>query len=152
VSFARVWRIKEAMELVHNFLSEYSVHIAVVVGIGFLYYKFGGGFGRKSRENYSILVGDKPRGASKIIRNYRCEKTGLLTSYEGCATIYQTFQYSLFLRLLLICRNTLKRYPNQRHLGTRTLIKIHKEETVVRDEKKTWLFYELGPYQWYHFL
>lgn len=88
------------MELT-SFFMDYSVQIAVVVGIGFLYYKFGGGFGRKSRENYSILVGDKPPNATKLIRNYRCEKNGLVVGYHGCETIYQTFQYVIHLVFFL---------------------------------------------------
>jgi len=115
---------------------DYTVQIAVVVGIGILYYQFGGGLGRKSRENYTILVGEKPHNSTKLIRNYRCEKSGLVVGYKGCETIYQTFQ------------NTYQKNPHFRCLGTRQLIKIHNEETVVKGEKKNWSFFELGPYQW----
>lgn len=75
-----------------DFVMDNSVPVAVVVGIGLLYYKFGGGFGQKSRENYSILVGDKPSNSTKLIQNYLCEKNGLVVGYKGCKTIYQTFQ------------------------------------------------------------
>lgn len=145
---------EQRMGGVHSILNDYSVQIALFVGLGILYYKFGGGLGRKSRDNYSLLVGDKPRNSSQCIQNYRCKSTGLLTSYNSCKTIYQTFQYVLrsFIlasQSLLTFRNTLQKYPDNRYLGTRPLIKIHKEETEVKGEKKTWLYYEMGPYQWY---
>jgi len=121
--------------LLMDYLSDYSVHIAIAVGLGFLYYKFGGGFGCSSRECYSVLIGDKPKDSTALIRNYRC-KDGLVTNYNGSDTIYAAFQ------------NTLKQYPKHRALGTRPLIKIHREEAVVKGEKKNWFFYEMGPYRW----
>jgi long-chain acyl-CoA synthetase len=120
-----------------NYLADYTVQLAVVVGIAgiCLYYQFGGGLGKKSRENYSVLVGEKPADSTKLIRNYRSEK-GLVVGYKGIETIYQTFQV------------VAKKNPNFKCLGTRPLIKVHKEETVVKGETKTWSFYELGPYEW----
>jgi long-chain acyl-CoA synthetase len=80
---------------------------------------------------------------------------------SGVKTIYELLEYSA------------KKFPNNNCVGSRPLIKIHNEEKeIVKNvggiiskffhslalfigipvkEKRTWTFYESGPYQWTSF-
>eukprot|EP01126_Amoeba_proteus_P033218 TRINITY_DN3257_c0_g2_i3.p1 TRINITY_DN3257_c0_g2~~TRINITY_DN3257_c0_g2_i3.p1 ORF type:complete len:414 (+),score=76.69 TRINITY_DN3257_c0_g2_i3:154-1395(+) len=114
----------------------YTVSLAGLLAAGALYYLFGG-LGRGPRMDYSILVGEQPTNSTKIIRNFRVPSTNKLVSdYMGHRTIYSAFQA------------TVKADGFRNCMGYRRIIKEHTEEKVVRNQKRTRVYPELGPYKW----
>ncbi|KAF5018612.1 hypothetical protein F66182_9404 [Fusarium sp. NRRL 66182] len=47
-----------------------------------------------------------------------------------------------------VVRNSAKLYPHHKAVGTRRLIKMHREFKMIEDRKKEWIYYELGPYNY----
>ncbi|CCT73918.1 fumonisin cluster-fatty acyl-CoA Synthase [Fusarium fujikuroi IMI 58289] len=50
-----------------------------------------------------------------------------------------------------IVRNSAKLYPHHKTVGTRRLIKMHREIKIIEDKKKEWVYYELGPYNYLNY-
>ncbi|KAG4279776.1 hypothetical protein FPRO06_11110 [Fusarium proliferatum] len=50
-----------------------------------------------------------------------------------------------------IVRNSAKLYPHHKTVGTRKLIKMHREFKIIEDKKKEWVYYELGPYNYLNY-
>eukprot|EP01126_Amoeba_proteus_P005535 TRINITY_DN1186_c0_g5_i1.p1 TRINITY_DN1186_c0_g5~~TRINITY_DN1186_c0_g5_i1.p1 ORF type:complete len:612 (-),score=97.94 TRINITY_DN1186_c0_g5_i1:416-2251(-) len=112
-----------------------TVVLAVVLVFAVFYYLFGGGFGRKKRYDYSVLVGEQPENGTKIIRN-ALTPDKLVSDYKNCKTIYDAFRASVMV------------HGKNKCLGSRSQIREHTEEKIIRDQKRTWVYPELGPYQW----
>lgn len=59
----------------------------------------------------------------------------LKTESHGCRTLFESFQKAC------------EEYASKPALGSRPVLKIHQEEKIVHGEKKRWLTYEKGPYE-----
>ncbi|KAF5966023.1 fumonisin cluster-fatty acyl-CoA Synthase [Fusarium bulbicola] len=70
-------------------------------------------------------------------RRHPRAKDGLLRyPTEGVLTVFD------------IVRHSAKLYPNHKAVGSRRLIKMHREFKIVEDKKKEWIYYELSPYNY----
>lgn len=75
-------------------------------------------------------------------RHVKCKEGLMTTPAEGVHTVFD------------IIRRSARLYPNNRAVGYRKLLKLHKETTTVqrnvdgqlKDVEKEWQFFELTPY------
>nr|ACB12561.1 Fum16 [Fusarium oxysporum] len=78
----------------------------------------------------------KVAGESLPRRHPRAKHGLLRYPTEGVLTVFD------------IVRHSAKLYPNHKAVGSRRLIKMHREFKIVEDKKKEWIYYELSPYNY----
>jgi len=118
----------------------YSVLLAGAIAASALYYLFGGGLGRRSRDKYSIMVGSaQPSDSTKPFRNYRIGNKKLISDFNGHTTLYQSFQAAVRANGTRNCQ------------GSRSLVKMHKEVKEIRGQKREWQTPEMSKYKWQTF-
>lgn len=81
----------------------------------------------------------KVAGESLPRRHPRAKHGLLQYPTEGVLTVFD------------IVRNSAKLYPYHKTVGTRRLIKMHREFKIIEDKKKEWIYYELGPYNYLNY-
>ena len=84
------------------------------------------------------------KGETPIRRNAQTKDKLIDTPYPSCQSIYHLVQ------------DNAKRWGDKPCFGTRKVIKIHNETTIVnkivdggvKPIEKKWMFWELGPFEW----
>eukprot|EP01130_Rhizamoeba_saxonica_P004405 TRINITY_DN1804_c0_g1_i1.p1 TRINITY_DN1804_c0_g1~~TRINITY_DN1804_c0_g1_i1.p1 ORF type:complete len:696 (+),score=157.12 TRINITY_DN1804_c0_g1_i1:23-2089(+) len=95
-----------------------------------LYYQLSGGLGVDAVD-YAHFVSDKPVGETPILQN--------VTPYVAPHK-FDTYYHAF--------RSSVQRNADNNCFGEREILRVIKEEKVVKGVTKTWEYYELGPYKY----
>eukprot|EP01104_Vermistella_antarctica_P013391 TRINITY_DN4039_c0_g1_i1.p1 TRINITY_DN4039_c0_g1~~TRINITY_DN4039_c0_g1_i1.p1 ORF type:complete len:751 (-),score=233.67 TRINITY_DN4039_c0_g1_i1:84-2207(-) len=122
------------MDLATNSNVAWTAAGATVVAVLFYILKASGG--KRRTKLYSYETGKRKDGEGLPRRNARSPDKLLASAHPDITTLYNNFQ------------RTRKMYPNDKCLGSRSVVNIVKEKKEVRGEMKEWQYFTLGPYAW----